>query len=167
MLAHRPKVGRQGNAMTDATVGTKRGHIWADTGPLILIVDEDIAAGTILTRALEAAGYVAVCAASCASARAVISVCPLDLIVTDVFMPGMCGLALIELVRKRGLGIPVVVKADERWRSVFDPRALIARLGAQAMIPAQAAPALALEIIAQTLQRAGRVPIRRALARAA
>jgi CheY-like chemotaxis protein len=145
--------------MAERTAGNKHSQIWGENGPWVLVVDDDIEAGTALARVLEASGYSALCATDCEGARALISVCGFDLIVTDVFMPGMCGLALIEFIRKRGLGIPVVVKADERWRSTFDPKALIQRLGARAMLPAHAAPAVVLEIIAEALPQADAVPM--------
>jgi DNA-binding NtrC family response regulator len=167
MLDPRPKVGRREDAMAGHAAGGTWAQAWFDTGPWVLIVDEDLNAGRVLARMLEDAGYGAVCASSCESARALISTCPIDIVITDVFIPGMCGLALIEFVRRRTLGIPVVVKADERWRSSFDPQALIQRLGAHAMIQPRAESTAILEVIGQVLRQAGRGGVERRLAAAA
>jgi DNA-binding NtrC family response regulator len=153
--------------MADHAVAGRWSETWVGIGPWVLIVEEDLKAGRALARVLEEAGYGTVCAASCESARAMIATCPIDIVITDVFIPGMCGLALIEFVRRRALGIPVVVKADERWRSSFDPQALIQRLGAHAMIQPRAESTAILEVIGQVLRQAGRGGVERRLAAAA
>jgi CheY-like chemotaxis protein len=102
----------------------------------ILIVDDDVEAGTAMARILEAVGYNVVCAAGSQAARTMISACPIALIITDVFMPGMSGLALIDFIRQRRLGIPIVVKADARWRGALDLGALVRYLGGRSVLPA-------------------------------
>jgi len=45
---------------------------------------------------------------------------PIDLLLTDIFMPGMTGLGLIDEIQKQGLALPIVVitgYADDRMKA--------------------------------------------------
>jgi len=122
--------------------------------PMVLIVDEDEAEGARLALSLQAAGNLTACVSSCDAARSVIAARRPDLIVSDVFLPGLCGLALLDLVQKRQLGIPVIALLSRRWASGLDLAAGAERLGAAAVLctddPAQEPlPSLVAQVLAR------------------
>lgn len=45
---------------------------------------------------------------------------PIDLLLTDIFMPMMTGLELINIVRRRSLGLPIVVITGYRDKKLSD-----------------------------------------------
>jgi DNA-binding NtrC family response regulator len=102
--------------------------------PMVLIVDEDEAEGARLALSLQAAGYLTACVSSCEAARSIIAARRPDLIVSDVFLPGLCGLALLDLVQRRQLGIPVIALLSGRWANGLDLGAGARRLGAAAVL---------------------------------
>ena len=102
--------------------------------PMVLIVDGDEDEGERLALSLEAAGYLTACVSSCEAARSVISARRPDVIISDVFLPGLCGLALLDLVQQRRLDIPVIALMSRRWASGLDLAAGASRLGAAAVL---------------------------------
>ena len=76
--------------------------------PLLLVVDDDAAILQILVQELEAAGYVVVSAENGAEALSRFHETAPDLILTDLAMPRMDGLAVIEAVRRRS-STPILV----------------------------------------------------------
>jgi two-component system nitrogen regulation response regulator NtrX len=124
--------------------------------PMVLIVDEDQARGVALARTLEDAGYLVACAESCEAARSMIAARRPELIVTDVFLPGMCGLALIDLIRQRDLQIPVIVLTGEPQQGGFDLAAAARRLGARmALSKPESTPARLVRAVFAVLGRRG------------
>jgi diguanylate cyclase (GGDEF)-like protein len=67
----------------------------------ILVVDDELFSREVLGEALSAAGHLVRTAASGEEALERLSAEPVDLLVTDIVMPGMDGLALLEAARRR------------------------------------------------------------------
>ena len=87
----------------------------ADAGPRpsILVVDDDKAFCETIARCLAKRGYDVVCADSGDSAaEAIVDHAP-DVILTDVRMPGMDGIDLMNWLRDNDLDIPVIVISGE------------------------------------------------------
>ncbi len=80
------------------------------TGPRsILVVDDDAAICWSLRAALEAHSFRVQTAASARAAQRIIAVDPISLVITDVRMPDMSGLALVAWMREQDVRVPVVV----------------------------------------------------------
>jgi DNA-binding NtrC family response regulator len=73
----------------------------------ILIVDDHVALRSAIARLLALSGHVVLEASGAASARAILAGQPVDLVLTDVRMPGARGLAFVEELV--GKPFPVVV----------------------------------------------------------
>jgi DNA-binding NtrC family response regulator len=78
-------------------------------GEKILIVDDEEGMRRLLVRVLTREGYQALAAASGADAMARIAGESFDLVITDIQMPGMTGLALLEELKSFDPALPVVV----------------------------------------------------------
>jgi EAL domain-containing protein (putative c-di-GMP-specific phosphodiesterase class I) len=78
-------------------------------GPRILIVDDDDALLRIHARALVSKGYRVETAPDGAAAARAIEAGSFDVILSDIDMPGMTGIQLLERVRARDLDVPVVL----------------------------------------------------------
>lgn len=75
----------------------------------ILIVDDDPAYGEYLRRALGAGGFQVVHEPDAEGALAQVHTGQWDLLITDIELPGMSGLDLLERVRELAPGLPVAV----------------------------------------------------------
>ncbi len=76
----------------------------------LLLVDDEAMVRNILAEEMEAAGYGMLAAASGEAALALLAAGePVDLLITDLSMPGMDGLALIREVRLRRAGLPAIL----------------------------------------------------------
>ncbi len=75
----------------------------------VLIVEDSPDQALLITRLLESAGYAAEVADDAAAALKAIGRDPPDLVATDLVMPGMDGLELVEKVRAEHPYVPVVL----------------------------------------------------------
>ena len=75
----------------------------------VLVVDDDVAVGTVLTALLAQAGVTAHHVSSAVAALAHLERSQVDVVVTDLRMPGMDGMQLLAQVAERWPGVPVVV----------------------------------------------------------
>ncbi len=75
----------------------------------VLIVDDSGFQRSFLSKALKEVGYRVLEAANGEQALEIAEADPPDCILTDLIMPDMRGMALLEALRKRGSEIPVVV----------------------------------------------------------
>jgi two-component system cell cycle sensor histidine kinase/response regulator CckA len=80
-----------------------------DTGPRVLVVDDDDALLRAHARALVLGGYQVITAVNGAEAIHAISEQSFDVILSDIDMPGMSGITLLERVRTYDLDVPVVL----------------------------------------------------------
>ena len=77
--------------------------------PLVLLVDDDAPVRRMLERTLTAEGYDVRAAADGGAALVEVERAVPDLILLDVTMPGMDGLAVARRVRGRGLATPILL----------------------------------------------------------
>jgi EAL domain-containing protein (putative c-di-GMP-specific phosphodiesterase class I) len=80
-----------------------------NTGPRVLIVDDDDALLRAHARALVLGGYQVVTAADGGSAMRALGQQSFNVILSDIDMPGMSGITLLERVRAHDLDVPVVL----------------------------------------------------------
>jgi two-component system, OmpR family, response regulator MprA len=76
---------------------------------VLLVVDDDAPIRRMLERTLSAEGYAVRAVADGGSALAAVEREPPDLMVLDVGLPGMDGLAVCRRVRERGLALPILL----------------------------------------------------------
>jgi DNA-binding response OmpR family regulator len=109
----------------------------------VLIVDDELIVRDVVTRYLARDGHDVVEAADCETARSLFEQDPPALVVLDVMLPGIDGLALMRWIRERS-NVPVILltaRGDESDRIVglelgaddyvtkpFSPRELAARV---------------------------------------
>jgi two-component system response regulator MprA len=77
--------------------------------PTILVVDDDAPIRRMLLRTLEAEGYAVDSAADGGAGLAAVERAVPDLLVVDVTMPGVDGLALCRRLRAKGLAVPILL----------------------------------------------------------
>jgi signal transduction histidine kinase len=82
-------------------------------GPRALIVDDNEALLVICARALASQGYRVEAAQDGAAALSALRRTSFDVLVSDIHMPGMSGVELLEQLRSDGLDIPVVLVTGE------------------------------------------------------
>jgi two-component system response regulator AtoC len=75
----------------------------------VLVVDDDAAVSQVLTALLGQAGYRTARASSGDEALKLLEQGPVDVIISDVRMPGLDGMALLERVRRGWPDIPVIL----------------------------------------------------------
>ena len=75
----------------------------------VLIVEDELALARLYVRALVAAGYRVDHAPDAASALRLLRAGSVDLVVSDVCMPGMSGLELLNEVRTQWPDVPVIL----------------------------------------------------------
>ena len=80
-----------------------------NAAPLVLLVDDDTAITTVLGSLLKQEKMAVMCAASGAQALAALTKHPVDLVVTDLRMPGMDGMTLLRQIAQSHADVPVVV----------------------------------------------------------
>jgi two-component system, NtrC family, response regulator AtoC len=81
----------------------------AKASPTILLVDDDAAITTVLGSLLKQEGLSALVASSGNEALALLEKHPIDVVVTDLRMPGMDGMALLQRVVRGWPDVPVIV----------------------------------------------------------
>ena len=79
------------------------------TGGSVLVVDDDVAVGKVLTVLLAQAGHEAAHVTSGEEALARLEARPFDAVITDLQMPTMSGLALLDEIGRRWPRLPVVM----------------------------------------------------------
>jgi two-component system response regulator PilR (NtrC family) len=75
----------------------------------ILVVDDELSMREFLKILLEKEGYAARTAATAADAMALLRQTPIDLVISDIKMPGGSGLSFLEELRAEGLQTPVIL----------------------------------------------------------
>jgi two-component system, NtrC family, response regulator AtoC len=77
--------------------------------PSVLVVDDDAAVSRVLAALLGQGGFEASLASSAEAALAALDAAPVDLVLSDVRMPGRSGLELLKLLKERQPELPVVL----------------------------------------------------------
>ena len=75
----------------------------------LLVIEDEARIAEILRKALERAGFVVDAVASCADARATLTLFPYDVAILDLGLPDGDGLGLLREVRSGGNQIPILV----------------------------------------------------------
>jgi two-component system, OmpR family, response regulator MprA len=143
----------------------------------ILVVDDDAAIRRMLARTLEAEGYAVESAGDGGAALAAIERLVPDVLVLDVSLPGLDGLAVSRALRRRGLALPILMLtardalddriagldsgADDYLVKPFAPGELLARIRALLRRGREPGEVLAhgdvvLDVNARAARRAGR-----------
>ena len=78
-------------------------------GLRVLLVEDDDDNRELMSEVLETAGYEVLCAAGGAEGLKALSEQPVDVVVTDVGMPGMGGLEMARAAKRIAPRVPVVV----------------------------------------------------------
>jgi two-component system response regulator AtoC len=81
----------------------------SEGGACVLVVDDDLAVLKVLSSQLIQAGIKALVASSGEQALALLDANPVDVVVTDLRMPGMDGLALMSRITRGWPDVPVIV----------------------------------------------------------
>jgi two-component system response regulator MprA len=160
--------------LDDCPAGAKVSGV---TGPAILVVDDDAPIRRMLERTLAAEGYAVRSEPDGGAALAHLEHVTPDLVVLDVAMPGLDGLAVCRRVRSRGLGLPILLLtardaledrvsgldagADDYLVKPFAPEELLARVRALLRRGSEPVEVLAhedlvLDLRARSAQRGGR-----------
>jgi FixJ family two-component response regulator len=79
----------------------------------VIVIDDDLSVRRSLGRLLAAAGYGVVACASAEEFLALRDVTRPTCLVTDVRMPGMTGLDLLDDIRARGSDLPVILSSGD------------------------------------------------------
>jgi CheY-like chemotaxis protein len=96
----------------------------------ILVIDDDATARDIVRALLEPMGYRVTTAADGREGLRLFRGHPYDLVVLDLFMPGMDGLDALEAIDPEASGVPVVAISGGGRETGTDPLVLAATLGA-------------------------------------
>ena len=80
-----------------------------NSGREVLVVEDDPAVGLVLVSQLDQAGLSAELVPSGEAALRVLELKPVDVVVTDLCMPGMDGMTLLQTITQRWPGTPVVM----------------------------------------------------------
>jgi len=114
--------------------------------PSILFIDDDLEIRELTSRFLNQHGLCVIAAASAGEAFDLLARASVDLIVTDIMMPGEDGLELTRRLREQGVGTPIIfltalgedadrivgleMGGDDYLPKPFNPRELLARIRA-------------------------------------
>ncbi len=77
--------------------------------PAILVVDDELSMREFLKILLEKEGYQVTTAADASQAIAFLKADPIDLVISDVRMPGIGGLTLLEKIKETNQALPVIM----------------------------------------------------------
>jgi CheY-like chemotaxis protein len=128
----------------------------------ILIVDDDIAVQTTIRLLLERAGHGVVVASDGRNGLAIVEAGNFDLLLLDIFMPGMDGLEAMRLIHQQQPLMPIIVISGRPMEP--DPVAgqdfltMATRLGAIRSLQKPFKPAALLAAVADCLDAAKRSP---------
>ena len=124
--------------------------------PSVLVVEDEIVTRAHVVAILTAAGYDVVTAEDGADALVLLGQRPFDLILSDIVMPVLDGLRLLEVVRERRIETPVVFLTGRRGSA---SEATARQLGAVDYITKPIDREVLLQSLAKALQpRPGRPP---------
>jgi CheY-like chemotaxis protein len=128
----------------------------------ILVIDDDNSARTAIKALLEHAGYEVVVAKDRPTGIAAFESMTFDLLIVDIFMPGMDGLETIKLFKRRAPRVPIVAISGFMFRHSLVPApdflSMATKLGAAHSLHKPFRPRELSEAVASCLERAVRRP---------
>ena len=86
----------------------------------VLVIDDDPAVRSVIQLVLEREGHAVAVASDGRAGLKALDAGGIDLLICDIFMPGMDGLETIREVQRRHAGLPVIVISGS---SIFDSAA--------------------------------------------
>nr|WP_283814311.1 response regulator [Bradyrhizobium aeschynomenes] len=126
----------------------------------ILVVDDDPVMQLTIQRVLEHAGHAVGIAGDGQKALARFGSERFDLVVLDIFMPGMDGLEAMRMILKQTPGVPIIMTSGRSHapNSVSEPDYLTmaTKLGAVSALPKPFKPATLLAMVSDCLASAGK-----------
>jgi len=121
--------------------------------PRILVIDDEEVIRMLVVEILESAGYEVVDADSAEEALGLLDHDEFDLVVSDVIMPGLSGLELLEAVREHRASLPVVLVTGA---GTYETLSQALTRGAAGLVTKPFAHAELQEAVADALERAAR-----------
>jgi putative two-component system response regulator len=119
----------------------------------ILVIDDEDVIRMLVVEILESVGYDVTSAESAERALALLEKAEFDLIVSDVIMPGLSGLELLEAVRARRASLPVVLVTGA---GTYDTLSQALTRGAAGLVTKPFAHSDLQSAVADALERASR-----------
>jgi len=119
----------------------------------VLVIDDEAIGRMLVVEILEAAGYTVTSAESAERALKLLEEHDFDLVVSDVVMPGLSGLELLELVRARRASLPVLLVTGA---GTYDTLSQALTGGAAGLVTKPFAHAQLQSAVADALERASR-----------
>lgn len=101
----------------------------------ILVVDDEEGSRSVIEEFLRSKGYEVETFESGPPALAALEKSPFDLLVLDIYLPGMDGIEILREVRKRHPKLPVIAISGGGRQGSLSPLAAASRLGADATFP--------------------------------
>jgi CheY-like chemotaxis protein len=86
-----------------------------------LVIDDDVNVGAAIQAILSRHDYETVLAVRSHAGIHALEESRFDVVIVDIFMPGMSGLDAIEIIRQQAVGIPIVAMTGFRFRPSKDP----------------------------------------------
>jgi two-component system cell cycle sensor histidine kinase/response regulator CckA len=93
----------------------------SSAAPTVLLVEDDLLVRNVTERTLHRAGWNVRCALSAEEALAMLQDCKCDLMISDIALPGMNGVALARLVQARLPAMPVILTSGYQRAEMDDP----------------------------------------------
>jgi putative two-component system response regulator len=119
----------------------------------ILVIDDELVIRLLVIEILEAAGHEVAGADSAEQALTLLDDDEFDLVVSDVIMPGLSGLELLEAVRERRASLPVVLVTGA---GTYETLSQALTRGAAGLVTKPFAHAELQSAVAHALERASR-----------
>jgi putative two-component system response regulator len=119
----------------------------------VLVIDDNAVAREVMSDMLESAGYEVVCAASATEALTLFVDDRIALVLTDIVMPDMSGLELLEAMRLHRPNLPIVLVTGANTR---DNLTEALRRGADGLVAKPFSQAELDQALTRALDRAGR-----------
>jgi DNA-binding NtrC family response regulator len=143
----------------DNTIHARPGALWplGDKRFMMraLVIDDDANVGAAIQAILLRHEYETVLAARAHAGIHALQASKFDVVIVDMFMPGMSGLDTIMIIRKKVPGIPIVAMTGFRFRPAKDPAmdflTLAAQRGATSSLRKPFAPQQLLDAINSSL----------------
>lgn len=117
----------------------------------VLIIDDDDMVRTMLLRTLTRGGHVAVGARDGVEGVEAFRQNPVDLVITDIFMPNQEGLATIMELRRSHPGIKIIAISGGGARASLDVLPVAEALGAQKTLRKPFTPAEVMDAVREVL----------------